>query len=734
MDAPGPEPTTAELSLAGIAADTVSGSLVAVISLAYCLSFAALMFSGPLTGCLASGVGPTLISAGLGSLILAVFSSSRFSIGGPDTATVAVLSALAAATAAASATLPADRTCNQSLVALVTTTVATGGVLLAMGTLRVGRWIRYIPYPVIGGFLAASGYLLSAGAFKVITGKSLGMDGLTLSRLDLLHLATAAVVSLVIFLARRRFRSPLALPGALAMSVALFHVALPVLGVSVPEARAAGWLLPSVTGDGLMMPWRPAVWHAVDWSSLIRGTGAAAAAAGVTAVAVLLNSTGLEVARKTSLDLDRELRVHGVANIASGLAGGIIVNLALNRTLLNASAGARSRLSGIVASLLCLAVVPLGAEPIAFVPAPVLGGLLLLLGLSLAWEWVVRAPTRLGGSDYLLVLAILVLIVVRGYLEGIALGVVISCLIFAARYSRIDVVKRDLTRREFASAVERSPDDSAYLRERGDRIILLWIQGYLFFGSANRLLETVKVRIAGGARNRRFVIFDFAAVAGLDSSAVFSFVKLIDFAAINGVTLVFSGLTPALDAALRRQGLLADGPAIDCVDIDSAIEWAEERLLEERPAVPPPSQAFLDWLDHELGAVGASGRLLPYLDIVDLDDGQVLFRQGEAADALYLIERGRLSVVLTVPHDSPLRLRSTVGCTVIGEMGVYRHVERFASVTAEGPSRTRRLSRDGLERLQREDPSTACAFHAMIVRILADRLGFANIEAAALRR
>ena len=720
--------------------DVISGLVVSLVMVSYSLSFAVLIFSGPLAGYLALGVPVTLLSAGLCGIMVALGGSMRMSIAGPDTATMAVISALSAGIAVQFADGPADVMIAHVMAGITLTTVIAGVTLYGLGAARMGAWIRYIPYPVLGGFLASTGWLLSAGAVKIITGQALELAHLSalLDPAVLSKLIAGVGFVLAIVYARSRIRHDFALPGVLVAGIAVAHVALAASGLSPDAARAAGWLLPRFEVQTPWMPWFSDVWLHLEWQSLLPQVGEVAAATGITAIAILLNATGLEVWRKSEVELDRDLRAHGLANVVTGLLGGTIGNLTLNRTMLNQDAGGRTRLSGVAMGVICLAILFVGNDLIGLIPTPVLGGLLLFLGVNILNNWLVRSWKRISHADYMLILAILLLIVNRSYLEGLLLGVVASCIFFALNYSRVRVIKHSLTRQEYGSNVERSKEHTQLLQRFGNEIQILWLQGYLFFGSANRMLEEAKRSVDAPAEPPvRFVVLDFRLVAAIDSSALFSFIKLRNFAEDRGVHLVFCGMSPATELAFRAEGLFADNdPVISLrTNLDLALEWAEEAVLRRRRAQPVGEEpAFESWLSRELTGEAASRRFLVYVDAIELDAGGYLFRQGEAAESLFFVLSGRVSVILERDGAEAIRLRSMIGYTVVGEMGLYRDATRVASVVAEEKTRVYRLSRASLRRMEAAEPALASAFHAFIVRTVADRLNFANYEIAALQR
>lgn len=719
--------------------DMASGTVVAFLSFAYSLSFALVLFSGPLVASAPHGMAVLLLSAGLSTLIVAALGSFRLAVAGPDTAVIAVLAAMLAGLAARA---PAGTSAAQlellAFVALAGTTLFVGALLLLFGVLRLGIWIRYVPYPVVSGFLTASGVLLVLGAVRLVLGElpRLGaLPDLTQPKVALPLALTAAVAALLV-VARVVWNRPMLLPVLLFVAIAAVDGGLALLEISRDQALALGLLMQPVKGDGVGLPWNTLLSIPVDAGLLLNHASEVAVITGVTAIAILLNATGIEVSEHTQMNLDRELRVNGLANLLVGACGGVVSNLSLNRSRANRLCGATSRLSGVIAGCLCLASIVVGPRVVAWVPTPVVAGLLIFMGAQLIWTWLVKPLRRRGPSENAVAVAIPVLAVYSGYLEATALGVIASCTIFAVRYARIRVVKHDLTRREYTSSVERAPEHAAFLRNNGDLIHILWIQGYLFFGTANRLFESGRTRLHGtGGRPIRFLIVDLSNVTGIDSSSVFSFMKLADRVYEQGATMILCGLSASVRKAFGGTDFLRNHDRIMLFEqVAGALEWAEDRLLHTTDLNVPERQPFATWLAGELGGQRFADRMTGYMEVLDLDAGATLFRQEDPADSLFIVQSGRVSIVLQRPNADPIRLRAITGYTVVGEMGLYRSQTRAASVITDEPSKVCRLTRDAMARMERDDPDLSTAFHAFIVRVLADRLGFANTEIAALQR
>jgi len=155
------------LGLRAVLRDVLAGAICSILSVAYCLSYAALIFSGLLANWLSYGIAATFLSATIAAAIIALRSSFPFAIAGPDTSTSAVTATLAASTAARLAAEGNANLLPSTLIVVALATAATGILLCVLGYAKAGRAIRFVPYPVIGGFLGATGWFMISGAVQL---------------------------------------------------------------------------------------------------------------------------------------------------------------------------------------------------------------------------------------------------------------------------------------------------------------------------------------------------------------------------------------------------------------------------------------------------------------------------------------------------------------------------------------------------------------------------------------
>lgn len=719
--------------------DIISGLVTPVVIITSTLSYVAMIFSGPLAPKLPLGIGYGLISAGIMAIVFALGSSMPFAIAGPDSKPVAVLATLATVIGAdlvrrgRAADAPAT-----VLFALIAGTVITGVTLYLFGRWKAGRWIRFVPYPVIAGFMAASGGLLAVGGIRIVTGTQLSLELLAqLARGEHLIQLTVALVFAIGMLLIKRVKHPLAFPALLLGGTLVTHLALHAAGYSLMGARHAGWLLDLSSGAALPGPWLLRSLPEVNLAALLWTGGGYVALVAVTAITLLLGLMAIEVETRLDVDLDRELRLNGFANILVGVCGGMAGTLSMSRTLLNYRAGARHRASGVLAGIICLLTLAFGMKVLGFVPVPILGALLLQLGADLIVEWLVDGWRTMQRADYFQMAVIFLAIVAWDFVAGVAIGIVAACITFAINTSRLRLVKLGLNRTVYSGRVDRPAYQQEQLVRHGQSIQIMWLHSFIFFGSAHRLLLQIQEIVEAQKGSCRSLILDFRQVLGIDSSAVMSFIKLRQVADREGFVLVLSEIPPQVSHALRVGGLLGDGNNLTCrvfTNTDGALEWCEDKLLAEIMTREVALTSADKWLSEEIGGEQMFARLASYLEVVECQPGDILIRQGDAGDSLYLLYAGRVTVLFRTPEGTDLRLRSMVGHTIVGEMGLYRTLPRGASVRADQPTIAYRLSLEAMTQMEQDDPTLAYAFHKLVIRTLAARLDFANREVASLQR
>ena len=718
--------------------DVVAGLVGSIVLMTNIVSFAALMFPGALAAGASTAVWAMLVGSGFCGLWIAWRTSVAPLAVGMDSPTGAALVLLAAGSA--SAVLAAGGSPHAAVLSTMllfsAATLVTGALLLGLGLARWGAYLRFVPFFVVAGFLGATGWLLIAGSVRMTTGHTL-MGLFTAWTWQLgAKLACALAVLAVLLTLRSRVKSALALPLTLLSMTVCASLALKLLGLDDP---ALGWYLPSL---GTLAPWRPvaALQEAPLSLSMALGFAPDLVAVAIVALVSLVTKTStLEVARKTSGDIDRELCAHGAATLAVVPLGGVAGSMQMGTSRLLENAGGATRGSG-VACAVVLGVVGLASFDLpGLIPLPIAAGLVMQLGWGFLQEAFAKPLAQRAWLNLLLAGAIAAACVHFGYLAGVIGGIVAACLLFAVSYARVGVVRQQLSRAQFAGNVSRTAVAARHLFEQGDEIQLYWLSGYLFFGSSEGVFERVRSDIRTRPPGRvSHVLLDFGGVTAADTSAPASLSKLRDFCAKQGVTLLVSATAPAVHRDLERDGFFAGKNAPKHFDeLNLALAWAEDRVLAQAgidQGALCDLADFEHWLQQQLGPTVQAADFMAYLEQRSVDGGTVLCRQGEPSDSIYLVAAGRLTIDLDKPAGRPVRLRSISTHTVVGEMGFIRRVPRSATVASEGPATVFTLTRERFGQMRVERPELASAFYEFLLSTLADRMGLSERMVSALSR
>jgi sulfate permease, SulP family len=337
---------------------------------------------------------------------------------------------------------------------------------------------------------------------------------------------------------------------------------------------------------------------------------------------------------------------------------------------------------------------------------------------------VIAGWSKLSHTDYAIVLLILIVIGATNFLVGVGVGLVAAIILFVLNYSQINVIHHTLSGAEIRSNLERCTYHQRVLTELGQHIHIFELQGFIFFGTANALLEQVRARIADAEKVRvRYVILDFRRVNGLDSSAALSFVRARQMADAQEITLILTHISKDMQHQFELGGLFENGKGTRLFpDLDHGLEWCEEQLLEVERVTTLHTPVTLSAQLADSGFErNDTKRLMSYLERANFKEGETLIHQGDEADRLYFIEMGAVSIYLELENER-VRLQTLGLGTAIGEPGLYLGTKSTTSVIADMPVTVYRLTRAALSEMKRQEPDLAATFHEFAARLLSERL------------
>jgi SulP family sulfate permease len=515
--------------LADFRADAIAGLTVAIVALPLSMAIA-----------IASGVTPDrgLYTAVVGGFIVSLLGGSRFQIGGPAGAFIVLVA------------LTAER---HGVDGVILATAMAGVFLIAAGLLRLGTYIKFIPYPVTVGFTAGIAVIIFASQLKDLFGITLSgkEPGEFIPKLEALagglHTARASAIavagaSILIIMVLRRLRPHW--PGIL-IAVAVAALAAWVLSIPVETIGTRFGGIPRQ----LPLP----AWPSFSLAKAQAVLPDAIAFALLGAIESLLSAVvadGMTGRRHRS---NCELVAQGFANIGSALFGGICVTGTIARTATNVRAGARSPISGMLHSAFLLLFMLIAAPLASYIPLAALASVLVVVAWNMAEKQEFALLIRSSWGDATVLLATFLLTIFRDLTEGILVGFALGAVLFIHRMAEMTGIEADAPlvspdRADFGNG-DRVPYDS---RLAADPDVLVYrITGAFFFGAAS----TVGAVLDSIADTRKAFVVDFTAVPFLDSSAANAMSRVASKAARQGIRLYITGASPTVRRALLTHGI-----------------------------------------------------------------------------------------------------------------------------------------------------------------------------------
>lgn len=720
--------------------DLVGGVVAGLLGLPEAMAYALVVFAP-----LGPGHGGAALTAGLTALCLinlggALRPRALSLVSGPYSLAAVLLSGMLA-------TLLRRHGHHELALTLLFAVVWIAGALqVGLGRLRLGDLGRYIPQPVLSGLLNGTALWILAAQLEPMLGLTVERSmtapstawGLVRPLTLLVALLTLAVTWLGPRISKRVPAPLLGLSAgtlahhALARALGPTHVG--ALTEAVPSAlpTPGPWLSFFTALPDL---------GARDMLQLLSFAGALALVASLRS---LITTVALDHRYGTRSDRSDELVSQGLGNALSGAFGGIASAGSVTLTVACREQGGEGRWARAATGLTALGVL-VGLGPLVqVVPRAAVAAVVVVLCLRGFDRWslamLVRllrghVPTRASGADLLIMLLVTGVVVGVGTFEAVVTGVVISVALLLRRMG-MTVVRRRWRGGELLSNVRRAAPELQALSEHGDAIRVLELEGSLFFGTADALVEAVDTAVEQGAR---FVVVDLQRITSMDSTGGFALLRAQRRCREAGLELLLSSTrSRGLDRALLySMGVLDPSQqAASFGDLASALAHAEDRLLDQVLRVSRyGDNRLLGDFDALSGMSAAELReLADYLKLEQFEDGQVVCRQTEPGDRVHFIESGRARVGFRPEHQpEEVPLGTLCPGTMFGEMSILDRGPRSATVRAEGTLRCRVLHLSDFERLAADKPALALQLLRGIGRELSGRIRVANRMASELR-
>ncbi len=731
--------TQTSSSRASLAGDAIGGLSGAVAALGILLPLGLLAFASLGPDGAAQGVRAAFVAAIVGELAALVVGGVPIPGTLPRTSTTLIFAAFVAGLAADPSLRDAQGGTGVILTLGALCVALAGAMQVLFGLLKLGSAAKFVPLPVVGGFMNGVAILIVVAQVPPL----LGLHGShwmaapleTLRQVQPWTLAVGATtVALGLWIGRRWPRSPVLLIALVARQRPSRSGAAVV--PRCHDRTAARPLSRNVAAAGRPRPPRHGGPHASPCARACRGWWRHRSSSPSSARWTRCSPAWQPTTRSASGTIRTDCSSGRVRPTSRRPRSAVCPPRTASRSRRRSIAPAADcREAGLVAIVVLLAVLMLGHAVLALLPLTVSAAIMFVVatGLFDRWSRGVFRQLKAGSRDsdavwsLAVVAAVCVITVAFGFVVSVAAGILLSMVLLVVSMNR-SLVRSVATGATRASRRVYSTEQAQLLRERGDVVKVLGLEGAIFFGTAETLRRQVE-RIAPGAR---FVILDLRRVTTIDASGAVMLERLAEHLAEAGVKLILASIVPGdrRAKALRAFGtVMRDVRDQWFVDADHALEYAERQLLDAEGVAPPSVELPVDRLSLLDGLTAEQREALTrWLERRELAAGEVLFEEGAPGDCMYLLAKGSISIQTGLAGSGgPMRrLVSFAPGVIFGETAMLDGGGRTARAVADEPSVVHVLTRASLEEIRRDDPVLAGQVLFNLARHLSSLLRLAN--------
>mmetsp|Transcript_23205 Transcript_23205/g.55929 ORF Transcript_23205/g.55929 Transcript_23205/m.55929 type:complete len:1314 (-) Transcript_23205:373-4314(-) len=696
-----------------IIASCLSGVVCGLMFYVFSAVFAAMIFdeSGAnIPEHHAIGVSMNVMSAAIGGIMFARFSSCRAVMAGPDITPYVFMTEMARQISSSlcpggtSSCAPESREklLPTVLVSIWMATAITGATFFALGKFKLTSIVGFMPANVTGSFLSCIGYKVMYYAIEVACGSKIKYfkeggkyvqivfgtwspsyyhKGTDSWRGGWSLILPALFIGFPLYYLKRKHigKPTYNFPGMIIIPTAMFYIALFGSGGTLESARHGGWMFQETESSDFWAHWE-AVYGSlgkVDWSQLPSCLPVLAVMLPIVSLDNMLKLASSETALEMDLDYNKEIKIGGAATLINAFLIGAPAYGQTKFNVLNygfthsSESPVASYMMGIFCAILFFAGVPL----LDYLPRLLLSGLLMFSAAGFLIEHLFDARLKYNRYSYASIWIVWISNVIAGellpqysLLVAILVGVVLSAFGFAYTFARNSKLSPPRSGEQHSSLAVRSAAQEMKLGVLGRWYYIFSAHGFVFFGTASSLYRSFKAHCAESQKlprceRTKMIIFDMTQVFGIDATAEAVFNKIKKLAVKQNIELVWAGLNPKLTEKFDKRSVIAGTHSYK--SLDAALKYVEDELLRHVHNLAQQwlvddtcrhiyNRAMLhDALTAHVvsdGSVGPS-QLFKWSIKRSCRKGEIVFEEGDADDGLYLLYMGKVDLIAISPSS-----------------------------------------------------------------------------------
>lgn len=629
-------------------------------------------------------------------------------------------------------------------IMLMVVALLAGILQITFGAIGLGRLIKYMPFPVVSGYLSGIGLYIIASQAPKFLGMPSGTyfwDSLQNPFLWQWQSVTVGTITILAMLfAHKLFRTIPAVIIALTVGISSYF-AIGLIDPSLLQITSPFIIGKLSNGDGInllsALTQRIQNLTYLSFDDISQLFFPALTLAALLSIDTLKTCIVLDSMTHSFHNPNKELIAQGSGNIVSALIGGMPGSGTMGPTMINFTSGASSRASGLIEGVMGIVAFLILGSLIAWIPIASLAGILIVIGFRMIDQHSVQLiKTRKTSLDFLIIVAVALTAVSVSLIVASGVGLILAIILYIAQQIGTSVVNRHADGLEIRSKLIRNRDETDLLLEKGSEFSVYELHGSLFFGTANQLYAMLQEDL----KSKKYIIIDMKRVQTVDLTAAHILLQIKDMLHEKNGYLILSRLPHKLptgddlESYFNQIGLLKHLSPIKLFDdLDDAIEWTENKIIQES-MLEEKEEELLQLRDFTLFKERKEETLAEIQSLVQsrsFKKGEVIYSQGDSRGEIFLIRRGLVRIML--PADNRKRVHlSTVGQNnFFGEFSFLEGSPHYTDAVAESDTDLYVISSETFALFSEHHKKASFHFMQSLATELAQRLRLTRSELSA---
>lgn len=629
-------------------------------------------------------------------------------------------------------------------VMLMVIALLAGLLQIGFGIIRLGRLIKYMPFPVVSGYLSGIGLYIIASQTPIFLGMPQGSAYWQSLQSPALwqwqSMLVGAVTITAMITTKKKYTTIPAVIIALCIGIASYFM----LGIMDSSLLILDnpFIIGKLGGDGginfiATLTGRFQELLKFSWDDITILFFPALTLAALLSIDTLKTCIILDSMSHTFHDSNKELIAQGAGNITSAFIGGMPGSGTMGPTMVNISSGATSSISALIEGLMAVVAFVLLGTFIAWIPVASLAGILIVIGFRMIDKNSVRLlKTRKTSLDFLIIAAVALTAISVSLIAAAGVGLILATALYITQQINTSVLYRHQDGTEVKGKLIRNRAEEEVLEEHGGEFSLYELHGSLFFGTASQLYSL----LGKDLKEKKYIILDMKRVQTVDLTAAHILLQIKDILHDRNSYLILCRLPHKLPTGedlehyFNQVGLLKHlSPILLFDDLDDAVEWTENTIIKEN-MVDKKSEELLELRDFDLFRGRNEDTLeeiQALLENKSFKKGDLVYSKGDSKGELFLIRRGSVRLILPFKNQKSVHLSTLGQSSFFGEFSFLEGSCHYTNAIANTDTDLYMISREAFDQFSQHHKKASLHFMQSLATELADRLRLTRSELGA---